>query len=194
MQVTLKKARKLMSELKIIANNAKSTENLSFSAYRSFDENQIDEQISVKKAELGENLTKSVQLVRWIYEIRSSVAEANKRSGIDKIMTDLKLTEELIAKYSQIETLSNRSATTSSDILAKKLANAKKRLDSEAGDPYGRAEDSVSVTVFADVSDELKTLKKQKVDLEDRLTALNSAKKIELSDELSKFVADEAIS
>lgn len=193
MQVTLKKARKIMAELADLAAKNTISDTISFSAYRDASASDLNEIIDTKRKELSDGLDTYVKIQNWIFETRNLVADANKKAGIDKVMTDLKLTETLITRFTAVENSAKRSKVEDSDILAKKLENMRKKLASGSTSPYDREEDSINVLVFAVADDKLKSLRKTKVDLEDKLTILNSTKKVEFSDDLSKFLTENGI-
>lgn len=141
-------------------------------------------------ARFGENLKRRSNLLDALYVVRNAVSVANNDSGIDALLGNAARLDKDLTLYSRLAKLE---PATSADVIIGKLGKIKGRSE----DYYGR-EDVVSTTVFDsaalnDFKARAFTLKKAKVEIQDKLLELNVRTEIEVSAEVVEILEKENI-
>lgn len=127
-----------------------------------------------------------------LYDIRSSVGEANAKAGISTILAEIQMVEADLATY----TLAANSAP------GKPLSEIQARIDkmkvSTPSPVYGERFNTIEVGVLTEniingFKQDVKRLKRQKQNLQDKLLNINVTTEIVLSDNTVKVLTQEGI-
>ncbi len=144
------------------------------------------------RATLRENLAVSTSLLEAAYQIRALIGEANRKAGIDAALTqkaELDAREKVLSALVPAATAGRRSAAALGDsnvaVLEKRREALLARVSSDTYQGYG--EDSVSVRVVDDaltteVQAQLNAIRKEKIEISDRLLELNTSTRVSLDD------------
>ena len=131
-----------------------------------------------------DDMTKEVSaLNRVLYNIRRAKSTANAESGINELLTDLAEVQSNTNRLSML--LSDMEVADAKDVVMKKIELKEKTLGKE-NSLY--SDNRVNVSIFTasykeEKEKELRTLKKSKVALEDKILERNINTKIELAQE-----------
>ena len=185
MEINLRKANAVQAEIRKAINAHAVDSNVSVSEFTQDLNGAI---LSAKDAYLT-NLNRKVALTTALYNIRKSVANANATAGINGILTDVQRIEAVMALYSGVagQTVSKSLAEIEARLEKIKSAPADAR-SSIYGERYNNVETSVvEQTTVDNAKAQVKELKRERQNLQDKLLALNVNSLITIS------AADEAV-
>lgn len=193
MQINLRKANAIQSEIRRAINetgNIPST--VSVSEYTK------DVSVDVQKATVEWQLAlqRKVALTNALYAIRTAVAAANANYNVNDILTEVARLEAVMAINSQV---ANMEVARSLDEIQGRIQKLKEApVDSPRAALYGERYNQVATSVVteadvANAKEAVKTLKRQRQDLQDKLLGLNVTTQINLSDETVAVLKGEGI-
>lgn len=193
MQINLRKANAIQSEIRRAINetgNVPST--VSVSEYTK------DVSVEVQKATVEWQLAlqRKVALTNALYAIRTAVAAANANHNVNDLLTEVARTEAVMAINSQV---ANMEVARSLDEIQGRIQKLKEApVDSPRAALYGERYNQVATSVVteadvANAKEAVKTLKRQRQDLQDKLLGLNVTTQINLSDETVAVLKGEGI-
>jgi hypothetical protein len=124
--------------------------------------------------------TKKESLFKTLAAVRQSVSKANHNGGINALLGEMALIDRYITLREGISTTPRHSLA----VLNGKL----EKMRTTPSNGYSHQEDTVTANVLtseaiATIADEIMTLKRKKVDIQDRLLELNVQTKIEISED-----------
>ncbi len=190
MQVTLRKAANVSKDLLRAASALRQQKQVSLSVH--MDDTQALATLEAVATKNRENVSSAFALIEASYAIRRLIAAKNAELGIDGLLTEQ---AELTSKenvYSQAASSgSSYGNSTSRELALKVLASNRARLDNSNG--YASEEISVSLVSDAEVEAnkaEVVLLRRSKSEINDKLTALNSANFVTLPETVVKVLRD----
>jgi hypothetical protein len=174
MQITLRKANAIQAEINELL---KELELSSFVKINEFQE--PDTVVETAHKLFFENVSRRVNLVTALYEIRKAVSRTNSEAGIDTLLADVAFLDKQLAFYSNLSKKTPR--------LEKKVLNGKilKLKESDSASYYRADEVETSILTEEDITkfvDLAAVTKKSKQKLQDQLLELNVYTTIELAD------------
>jgi hypothetical protein len=180
MEITLRKANALQSEIRKAISSSGVQDSLSISEFTQ----DVGTALNTAMDAFATDVTRKVALNTALFNIRKSVAQANAKSGISDILADVQTVDAVMAVYSGVAT--KAVAKTLDEITARlekiKSAPADAR-SSIYGERYNNVDTSVVGSVAIDVAKQkVKELKRQKQTLQDKLLTLNVNTTITISE------------
>jgi hypothetical protein len=177
MNITLRKANALQAGLKEALNQLPITTDVVINEFQDW-----KKEVDRASQKLKTGIAARHKLVNAMYEIRKKVSTANTKSGIDDLLADIAMLENLIRFE---ESISRCDIALDPAVIEGKLAKIKNAADSDRNF-YGN--DEVSMSVLQDIdlqhfAKKVATYKKDRASLKDKLLELNVGTKIELSAE-----------
>lgn len=181
MEITLRKANALQSEIRKAISSSGSKDTVSVTEYTT----SIVDALETACKNYAADVTRKVALNTALFNIRKSVAQANAKSGISDILADVQTVDAVMAVYSNIAT--KEVAKSVDEIVARveklKTATADTSTRAIYGDRYNIVETSVVEQSTIDAAKQkVKELKRQKQTLQDKLLTLNVNTTITISD------------
>ena len=172
MEINLRKANAIQAEIRRAINASDAKDTLSVTE---FTQNVSGEFIKAVESFRME-ITRKVALTTALFNIRKSVGEANATAGINSILAEVQGIDAEMAIYSGVAI--KQPAKTLDEINARiekiKNAPADSTRASIYGDRYSNVETSVVVAEqIAEAKDKVRSLKRQRQNLQDKLLALN---------------------
>ena len=181
MEITLRKANALQSEIRKAISSSGSKDTVSVTEYTT----SIVDALETACKNYATDVTRKVALNTALFNIRKSVAQANAKSGISDILADVQTVDAVMAVYSGVAT--KEVAKSVDEIVARveklKTATADTSTRAIYGDRYNTVETSVVEQSTIDAAKQkVKELKRQKQTLQDKLLTLNVNTTITISD------------
>ena len=180
MEITLRKANALQSEIRKAISSSGVQDTLSISEFTQ----DVGTALNTAMDAFATDVTRKVALNTALFNIRKSVAQANAKSGISDILADVQTVDAVMAVYSGVAT--KAVAKTLDEITARLEKIKSAPADARAsiyGDRYNTVDTSVVGSVAIDVAKQkVKELKRQKQTLQDKLLTLNVNTTITISD------------
>lgn len=180
MKVTLRKANALQAEIRkaIAAKNVSDT--VSVTEYTS----DIAGALEKAKVEFATDVTRKIALNTALFNIRKSVAQVNASAGVSDMLADIELIDATMAVYSNVST---KEVAKSVSEIAARIEKMKTAPTSERsviyGERYNQVETSVVEQTTIDTAKGMvKSLKREKQTLQDKLLTQNVNCTIEISD------------
>jgi uncharacterized protein YdcH (DUF465 family) len=182
MEITLRKANALQSEIRKAISSSGVTDTVAVNEYTS----DIAGGVEKAKADYAGDIMRKVALNHALFNIRKSVAQANATAGISDILADVQTIDAVMAVYSGVAT--KAVAKTIDEITARVEKMKAAPADTSArsalyGDHYNKVDTSVVDQSTIDMAKaKVKELKRQKQTLQDKLLTLNVNTSITISD------------
>jgi hypothetical protein len=193
MQVNLRKANAIQSEIRKAINAVKTEVSVSVSEFTP----DIEKAVTDAQTEFLNAVKRKEQLNAVLFEIRSAVGRANVQSGVSDLLAEV---QNIDAKMAIFTTVSSATAAKTVDELKARVEKLKSTSSEQSarmavyGERYNNVETSVvSQSVLDKFKAEVKTLKRAKQDLQDKLLNLNVATTIALSANSVSVLKEEGI-
>jgi len=191
MEITLRKANALQSEIRKAISSSGVQDTLSISEFTQ----DVGATLNVAMDAYATDVTRKVALNTALFNIRKSVAQANAKAGISDILADVQTIDAVMAVYSGVAT--KAVAKTLDEITARleKIKSAPADARSAIyGERYNTVDTSVVEQTAVDVAKQkVKELKRQKQTLQDKLLTLNVNTTITISEVDEKVLKVEGI-
>jgi len=181
MEINLRKANAIQAEIRKAISSSGVKDTLSVTEFTT----SISDALDNAKAAFTTDVTRKIALNDVLFEIRKSVAQANAASGISDILTDIENIDATMAVYSNVAT---KEVAKSFDEVRARVEKLKATPTDTArssiyGDRYNNVETSVVDQGTIDTAKAMvKSLKREKQALQDKLLALNVNRTISISD------------
>lgn len=188
MQINLRKASAIQAEIKRAISAVQLNDTVSVNEFAS-DAYSV---VTNATLEFSAALLRKEQLTKALYNIRKSVAVANAKAGVSEILGDVELKDALIKMYEGIA--STRAKMLDQNELFKRLEKIRNTPADQLR--YGLSEVSsgvVSTDTINAAKATIKTLRKQKQNLQDELLTINVNTLIEVSELDAKVLGEEGI-
>lgn len=181
MEINLRKANAIQAEIRRAVNLSDAKDTISVTEFTQDIAGEFNKGVEDFRTEV----TRRVALTTALFNIRKSVGEANATAGINSILAEVQGIDATMAIYSGVAT--KQPAKTLDEIHARvekiKNAPADSTRASIYGDRYSNVETSVVVAEqIAEAKDKVRSLKRQRQNLQDKLLALNVNTLITISD------------
>jgi len=185
MQITLRKANAIQASINELIKETTPVGSLELDEFM-----PIEETLSSARAQFAERVALRKRLLDALYEIRKSVSRTNAVMQIDDLLADLARLEREIEFNS---TLAQLNAGFNIDVIQAKVKKIAGNSESSFYSPK-----TVSTTVFTEEEIDnyrktVKTLKREKQKLQDKLLELNVQATITLSDDAAKVLNEQGI-
>jgi glutamyl/glutaminyl-tRNA synthetase len=192
MQINLRKAAAIQSEIRKAISNVKTEQNVTVNEFTA----DVEAVMSKGELEFRQALERKEALNKALFQIRSAVGRANVESGINDVLADIQLIDAQIAIKNTVA-----SATVRKDIgeINARIVKMKQASGSERGalysiDRYNSVESSVVSEVAINAAKaEVKMLKRERQGLNDKLLQLNVNTLIQLSDPTKLTLQEEGL-
>lgn len=177
--VNLRKANALQSEIRKAISSSGVKDTLSVTEFTV----SISDALENAKAAFTTDVTRKIALNDVLFEIRKSVAQVNAASGISDILTDIENIDATMAVYSNVATKEVAKSFDEIRSRVEKLKTTPTETSRIYGDRYNSVETSVVDQGTIDTAKAMvKSLKREKQALQDKLLALNVNRTIAISD------------
>ncbi len=193
MQVNLRKANAIQSEIRKAITNVKADVNVSVTEFTT----SIVGALEDASAKFLAGVKRKEQLNAALFDIRAAVGQANATVGISNVLAEV---ECIDGKMAILGLIANATVAKGFDEIhsrVEKMKNAPSDQTARAmiyGDRYSTVETSVVNQASIDqAKDAIKQLKRQKQDLQDKLLNLNVGTTITLSTETVQLLKEEGI-
>lgn len=193
MQVNLRKANAIQSEIRKAISGVKTEINTSVTEFTV----SIVDTMEKAKAEFLAAVKRKEQLNAALFDIRAAVGRANAQAGVGDLLAEV---ERIDGKMAIISTVANATAAKSFDELLARVNKLKATSTGENsrlalyGDRYSTVETSVVDQGTIDAAKaEVKALKRAKQDLQDKLLNVNVGTSITLSADTVTVLKEEGI-
>lgn len=172
MEINLRKANAIQAEIRRAINASDAKDTLSVTEFTQNVSGEFNKAVESFRMEI----TRKVALTTALFNIRKSVGEANATAGINSILAEVQGIDAEMAIYSGVAI--KQPAKTLDEINARiekiKNAPADSTRASIYGDRYSNVETSVVVAEqIAEAKEKVRSLKRQRQNLQDKLLALN---------------------
>lgn len=173
MEINLRKANAIQAEIRRAINASDAKDTLSVTEFTQNVSVEFNKAVESFRMEI----TRKVALTTALFNIRKSVGEANATAGINSILAEVQGIDAEMSIYSNVAT--KQPAKTLDEINARieKIKNAPADTSVRAsiyGERYNNVETSVVVTEqIAEAKEKVRSLKRQRQNLQDKLLALN---------------------
>ncbi len=180
--INLRKANAVQSEIRKAISSSGVSDTVSITEYTT----DVDGVVEKALDDFAVDVTRKVALNTALFNIRKSVAQANATVGISDILADVELIDATMAVYSSVAT--KQVAKTLDEINAriekiKATPTDASRASAIYGDRYSNVETSVVEQSTIDAAKaKVKSLKREKQTLQDKLLTLNVNTVIDISD------------
>lgn len=180
--INLRKANALQSEIRKAISSSGVSDTVSVNEYTT------DVAGGLEKAmdQFVTDVTRKIALNTALFNIRKSVAQANAKNGISDILADVELIDATMAVYSGVATKSVAKSLEEITARIEKMKAAPADTSARSalyGDHYNKVETSVVEQVSIDTAKSMvKSLKREKQTLQDKLLTLNVNSMIGISD------------
>lgn len=183
MQITLRKANKIQSEILDIVKK------LDLSTILVINEFESPKEVVQKASDkFALNLQRRNDLLDSLYEIRKQVAVANSKCGVDQALAEVARLEKDISLYSTLEKMAPK---TENSILKSQLSKLEKVTERYyANNVSTSILDEAQIAGFAS---SLAKARRQKQEIQDELLEINVQNSITLSDKIVAVLAVEGI-
>jgi len=192
MEINLRKANAIQAEIKRVISSVEMKDTISVSEFCG----DVAAEMVTGQDEFLVGLRRKQQLTTALYNIRKSVASANATVGIGVMLGDI---ENIDAQIKLLETVvATRVKMLSLDELNKRLEKMRNTPEVQTASRYGYDRDSVMTgAVSKDTIDgakaQIKRLRKQKQDLQDKLLSVNVNTLISVSNDDATLLGEEGI-
>ena len=193
MQVNLRKANAIQSEVRKAINNVKTDVNTTVTE---FTVSIVDAMVKAQDEFLSA-VKRKEQLNTALFDIRAAVGRANAQAGIGDLLAEV---ERIDGKMNIISVVANATASKSFDELLARVNKLKANTTGDNtrlslyGDRYSNVETTVVDQATIDAAKaEVKALKRAKQDLQDKLLNVNVGTTITLSEDTVKVLKEEGI-
>lgn len=177
--INLRKANAIQSEIRKALSSSGVKDTLSVTEFTT----SISDALENAKAAFATDVTRKIALNDVLFEIRKSVAQANAASGISDILTDIENIDATMAVYSSVATKEVAKSFDEVRARVEKLKASQNENSRIYGDRYNSVETSVVDQGTIDTAKAMvKSLKREKQTLQDKLLALNVNRTITISD------------
>lgn len=182
MEINLRKANAIQAEIRRAINLSDAKDTISVTEFTQDIAGEFNKGVESFRTEV----VRRVALTTALFNIRKSVAEANATAGINTILTEVQGIDAEMAIYSGVAT--KQPAKTLDEINARieKIKNTPGDAGVRASiyaDRYNAVETSVVVAEqIAEAKDKVRSLKRQRQNLQDKLLALNVNTLITITD------------
>lgn len=177
--INLRKANAIQSEIRKAISSSGVSDTATITEYTS----DVAGGLEKAKQDFATDVTRKIALNDVLFEIRKSVAQANAKVGISDILADVELIDATMAIYSNVAT---KTVAKSLDEITARIEKLKVTPTNESriyGDRYNNVETSVVEQSTIDTAKAMvKSLKRDKQTLQDKLLALNVNTTISISD------------
>ena len=190
MQINLRKANAVQSEIRKALNAVKVETTVSVSEFTV----DVANAINKGEVELTAALDKKTRLIVALFEVRAKVGKANATAGIGDTLTEVEKIDQVMAVVSTVAgTAVRKDLAEINARIEKAKANTNERV-SLYGDRFSTVETTVVEQAAIDAAKaEVKRLKREKQTLQDKLLQLNVNTLIDLSAETEATLKDEGI-
>lgn len=190
MQINLRKANAVQSEIRKALNAVKVETTVSVSEFTT----DVANAINKGEVELTAALDKKTRLIVALFEVRAKVGKANATAGIGDTLTEVEKIDQMMAVVSTVAgTAVRKDLAEINARIEKAKANTNERV-SLYGDRFSTVETTVVEQAAIDAAKaEVKRLKREKQTLQDKLLQLNVNTLIDLSAETEATLKDEGI-
>lgn len=193
MQINLRKANAIQSEIRRAINDTNSVQNTVGLTEYSKD---VQADLNKATAEWQKAIQRKIALTDALYSIRTSVASANALYNVNGILTEIARIEAVMAIHSQVAILEVAKDIEEINGRIEKMKNTPS--DSPRSALYGERYNQVSTSVVTKLDVEtakesVKLLKRNRQELQDKLLGLNVTTQINLADEVVAVLKDEGI-
>jgi glutamyl/glutaminyl-tRNA synthetase len=191
MQINLRKASAIQSEIRKAITGVKATDSVSVTEFTA----DVDAALSKGALEFTQALQRKEALNKALFQIRAAAGRANVESGISDVLADIQLLDAQIAIKSTIASTAPRKEVTE---INARIVKMKQTPSSERSMLYGERYNTVETTVVSEqdinvAKAELKMLKRDKQALADKLLQLNVNTLIQLSDPTKLTLQEEGL-
>lgn len=193
MQVNLRKANAIQSEVRKAISNVKTDVNTTVTEFTV----SIVDAMEKAKSEFLAAVKRKEQLNAALFDIRAAVGRANAQAGVGDLLAEV---ERIDGKMAIINTVANATAAKTFDELLARVNKLKATSTAENsrlaiyGDRYSNVETTVVDQGTIDAAKaEVKALKRAKQDLQDKLLNVNVGTTITLSEDTVKVLKEEGI-
>lgn len=192
MEINLRKANAVQAEIRRALSAVQVNDKVTVNEYT------VDAAVEVANAatEFEAAIVRKAGLTNALFNIRRAVASANATAGVNTILTDVERIDALITLEQSVAGQKVGMSLVEINARLEKFRNAPTQDARSAiyGDRYNNVETSV-VTEQAVVSakQEVKNLRRQRQNLQDKLLALNINTNITLSEEDEAILREEGI-
>jgi len=190
MQVNLRKANAIQAEIRKAITSVNAVSNVTVTEFTQNVREALD------KASLEYNLAiaKKVALNSALFKIRASVGKANVESGINDVLAQVQELEALIGIKNAVASSQVRKEISEINARIEKMKGTTNERSVLYGDRYNNVETSVvSQSDIDQAKVELKTLKRFRQELNDKLLQLNVNTLITLSEDTVVTLKDEGL-
>ena len=193
MQVNLRKANAIQAEVRKAISGVKTEVNVSVSEFTA----DIPTAVAQAQMDFLNAIKRKEQLNTALFEIRAAVGRANSQAGVGDLLAEV---ERIDGKLNIIAAVANAAVAKSTDELKARVEKAKAATADQSarmaiyGDRYNNVETSVvTQAVIDDYKAEVKSLKRAKQDLQDKLLNVNVGTSITLSADTVTVLKEEGI-
>ena len=192
MEINLRKANAIQAEIKRAISSVEMKDTISVSEFCP----DVAAEMLNGQDEYLVGLKRKQSLTTALYNIRKSVASANAVAGIGVMLGDI---ENIDAQIKLLETVvATRTKLLTLDEMRKRLEKLRNTPEGQTASRYGYDRDSVTTgAVSKDTIDsakaQIKRLRKQKQDLQDKLLSVNVNTLISVSNDDAKLLGEEGI-
>ena len=193
MQVNLRKANAIQSEVRKAISNVKTDVNTTVTEFTV----SIVDAMEKAKSEFLAAVKRKEQLNAALFDIRAAVGRANAQAGVGDLLAEV---ERIDGKMAIISTVANATAAKTFDELLARVNKLKANATGDNarlalyGDRYSNVETTVVDQGTIDAAKaEVKALKRAKQDLQDKLLNVNVGTTITLSEDTVKVLKEEGI-
>ncbi len=181
MKVTLRKANAIQAEIRKAIATKTVSDTVSVNEYTA----DITGVLEKAKVEFATDVTRKIALNTALFNIRKSVAQVNASAGVSDMLADIELIDATMAVYSSVST--KEVAKPVSEITARiekmKAPSVESTRSAIYGDRYNNVETSVVEQRTIDTAKNMvKSLKREKQTLQDKLLTQNVNCTIEISE------------
>jgi glutamyl/glutaminyl-tRNA synthetase len=191
MQINLRKASAIQSEIRKAIAGVKATDSVSVTEFTA----DVDAALSKGALEFTQALQRKEALNKALFQIRAAAGRANVESGISDVLADIQLLDAQISIKSTIASTAPRKEVTE---INARIVKMKQAPSSDRSVLYGERYNTVETTVVSEqdinvAKAELKMLKRDKQALADKLLQLNVNTLIQLSDPTKLTLQEEGL-
>ena len=193
MQINLRKANAIQSEIRRAINDTNSVQNTVGLTEYSKD---VQADLNKATADWQKAIQRKIALTDALYTIRTAVSSANALYNVNGILTEIARIEAVMAIHSQVAILEVAKDIEEINGRIEKMKNTPS--DSPRSALYGERYNQVSTSVVTKLDVEtakesVKLLKRNRQELQDKLLGLNVTTQINLADEVVAVLKDEGI-
>lgn len=190
MQINLRKANALQSEIRKAISSVNAVNNVTVTEFTQ----DVGAALDKAAAEHNQAVFKKVALNSALFKIRAAVGKANADSGINEVLAQVQELEALISIKSSVASSQVRKDISEINARIEKMKGATSERSVLYGDRYNNVETSVvSQSDIDQAKTEVKTLKRVRQDLNDKLLQLNVNTLITLSEDTKATLRDEGL-